>query len=250
MARIDVQMPQMGESIAEGTLSRWLKKLGDEVKRDEPMFEISTDKVDAEISASDAGTIAEILVKEGQTVPVGAVVARLETTKGAVSSTSSTSSGAGADVPGTGVATPAVPTRTLAQPAAGVGNGDSFEERIRTRSSPLVRRMAADAGVAIATLTGTGIAGRVTRRDLVAYLESGVKPAASPPAPGGAHAPAFDSPMPLPWPGDVVEPMSRMRQLTAEHMVVARRTAMHVTTVFEEDLTRVARIRAARKAEF
>jgi 2-oxoglutarate dehydrogenase E2 component (dihydrolipoamide succinyltransferase) len=130
--------------------------------------------------------------------------------------------------------------------AAG-GNGASLEERLRTKSSPLVRRMAADAGVELAALSGSGIAGRVTKRDLVAHLESG---AAAAPRVATAHAPEPHGPMPTAWPGDVVEPMSRMRQLTAEHMVLAKRTAMHVTTVFEVDLTRITRIRKERKAEF
>jgi 2-oxoglutarate dehydrogenase E2 component (dihydrolipoamide succinyltransferase) len=261
----------MGESIAEGTLSRWLKKVGDEVKRDEPMFEISTDKVDAEVSAEKAGVLAEILVQQGQTVPVGTIVARLETEKGAVIG----ASGAGASAPGAAtasasaapvtagpppVAAPVAPpgaapaalaappaARPRAEPAAASGgNGSSFEERIRTKSSPLVRRMAADAGVEIATLSGSGIAGRVTKRDLLTYLESGPPAAAT----RAGAAPSPHVPMPTPWSGDVVEPMSRIRQLTAEHMVLAKRTAMHVTTVFEVDLTRVARIRAANKAEF
>ena len=257
MAKIDVLMPQMGESIAEGTLSRWLKKLGDEVKRDEPMFEISTDKVDAEIPAPSAGVIAEILVTEGQTVPVGALVARLETEKGAAVSVP-----ASAPVPATAAAPTAVAVAT-ATPAAAVSarsapsassasvNGSSFEERIRTKSSPLVRRMAAEHHVELATLSGSGIAGRVTKRDLVAYLESGAAVSAPHAAPsmasqlGDPHSPA-----PVAWPGDVVEPMSRIRQLTADHMVLAKRTAMHVTTVFEVDLTRLARFRAAHKEAF
>ncbi|HKS05758.1 MAG TPA: 2-oxoglutarate dehydrogenase, E2 component, dihydrolipoamide succinyltransferase [Gemmatimonadaceae bacterium] len=268
MARVDVPMPQMGESIAEGTLSRWIKKLGDDVKRDEPMFEISTDKVDAEVSAPNAGTIVEILVTEGQTVPVGAVVARLETEKGAAVATpvaaapapaapapraaapapSAPSAPPGPRSPGPGPRSP-VP----ASVSSSGGNGSSLEERLRTKSSPLVRKMAAEHGVELATLSGTGIAGRVTKRDLEAYLESGAAVAPAPaPARAAAHAPAADphAPMPVAWPGDVVEPMSRIRQLTAEHMVLARRTAMHVTTVFEVDLTRIAAIRAKHRAAF
>lgn len=263
MARIDIQMPQMGESIAEGTLSRWLKKPGDKVKRDEPMFEISTDKVDAEVPASDAGTLAEILVQEGQTVPVGTVVARIETTEGAVIAAApapAVAQAAGGAPPAAAqpvTAAPA-PVPAAAVPAAAAhapsGNGSSLDERLRTKSSPLVRRMAADAGVELAALTGTGVAGRVTKRDLLSYLENPPAPAAAPqPAARPAHAPASGEPhrpLPTPWAGDVVEPMSRIRQITAEHMVLAKRTAMHVTTVFEVDLTRVARIRAERRAEF
>ena len=275
MARVDVPMPQMGESIAEGTLSRWIKKLGDDVKRDEPMFEISTDKVDAEVSAPNAGTIVEILVTEGQTVPVGAVVARLETEKGAAVSAPAAAPPAREDAK-TGrredgkpapVATaasaprpaPSAPPSPVSGPRSQVpsppsGNGNSFEERLRTKSSPLVRKMAAEHGVELATLSGSGIAGRVTKRDLESYLESGAATAAAPVPSSHTRSTAphahSEAPLPVAWPGDVVEPMSRMRQLTAEHMVLAKRTAMHVTTVFEVDLTRIAAIRARNKAAF
>src|SRR5687768_6197005 len=149
-------MPQMGESIAEGTLSKWLKKVGDSVKRDEPIFEISTDKVDAEIPASASGVLAEILVTEGQTVPVSTVVARLETEVGAalpaaaptpamaerVKAPASASSGKGASSPTvTPVSAPA-PAPSAVRPGAPAGNGNSFEERLRTKSSPLVRKIA------------------------------------------------------------------------------------------------------------
>ena len=175
MARIDVIMPQMGESIAEGTLSRWLKKVGDEVKRDEPIFEISTDKVDAEIPAPTAGVLAEIIVAEGITVPVNAVVARIETEKGAAISAPSATPGPAAPAPAAPAMAAAAPASTPAAPRP-AGNGNSFEERVRTKSSPLVRRMAADAGVDIAALAGSGIAGRVTKKDLVDYLEKGHAP--------------------------------------------------------------------------
>ncbi len=248
-------MPQMGESIAEGTLSRWLKKQGDTVKRDEPIFEISTDKVDAEIPAPVAGVIAEILVREGETVPVGALVARLETS--AAGGTSGAGTGAAASAPPASPApavqaAPAVAAAPVPQVAPASGNGTSLEERLRTKSSPLVRKMAAEAGVPLEAMTGSGIAGRVTKKDLVAFLESGAPvpaPSAAPAAPRPA-AVTHAAPMPAAWPGDVVEPMSRIRQLTAEHMVLARQTSMHVTTFFEVDLTRVARIRAAKRAEF
>jgi pyruvate dehydrogenase E2 component (dihydrolipoyllysine-residue acetyltransferase) len=251
VARIDVVMPQMGESIAEGTLSKWLKKVGDQVKRDEPMFEISTDKVDAEIPAPAGGVLAEILVTEGQTVPVQAVVARLETEAGA----------AVAAVPATGAppreqvtSAPAAPSHPSAAPppptALAHGNGASFEERIRTKSSPLVRRIAAEHGVELAGLQGSGIAGRVTKRDLVQYLESGAKapPVGRPAAP--AAAAALAAPLPEPWAGDVVEPMSKMRALISDHMVMSRHTSAHVSSIFEVDFTRIARIRAKHRAEF
>ncbi len=262
-------MPQMGESIAEGTLSRWLKKIGDAVKRDEPMFEISTDKVDAEIPAPSAGVLVEILVQEGQTVPVQTVVARLETdaAKAAEVGARSPEVGATAEPPPAPVAasdgspTATAPTKVANQsapsktPVAAPQTSDlrpptsagSLEERLRTKSSPLVRKIAAEHGIELTGLSGSGLAGRVTKKDILAVIESGVKPAASLYAPAGidAHGPPIE-----PWPGDRVEPMTKIRRLTAEHMTLARRTAAHVTTFHEIDLTRVAKIRQQRRAEF
>src|SRR5688572_2996252 len=227
-------MPQMGESIAEGTLSKWLKKVGDSVKRDEPIFEISTDKVDAEIPAPSSGVLAEILVQEGQTVPVSTVVARLETEVGAAIPAAAP---AAAPAPAKAEPAKAQPTKAPAVAASSVspavrsgsGNGNSFEDRLRTKSSPLVRKIAAEHGLEISALQGSGIAGRVTKKDIMQYLESGAPAAPRPSmhAPAGAdyHVPALD-----PWQGDVVEPMSKMRKLTSDHMVVARRHAAHVTS--------------------
>jgi len=263
MARIDVTMPQMGESIAEGTLSKWLKKVGDEVKRDEPIFEISTDKVDAEIPSPTAGTLAEILVPEGKTVAVQTLVARIETEKGAPvaatapAATAPAAASAVQAVAAAGVATPVAGAATSAPPAHGNGNGngampapDSFEGRLRSKSSPLVRKMAAEHGVDISGLNGSGIAGRVTKRDLLDHLASGpaARPAASMHAPGGAAE--FHGPIPEPWPGDRVEPMSKMRALISDHMVASRRTSAHVTSFMEMDFTRIAKIRANKRREF
>ncbi len=266
MARVDIIMPQMGESIAEGTLSRWLKKVGDEVKRDEPLFEISTDKVDAEIPAPSAGVLAEIIVNEGQTVAVQTVVARLETEKGAAISAPA----AVAPSPEAKTAKAPAPSHPLppAQPSAssapqrqaspapvGVaapsGNGSSFEERLRTKSSPLVRKIAAEHGLDIAAMHGSGIAGRVTKRDIIGFIESG---ASAPRMPmmqsSGGFASLPQGPVPEPWAGDTVEPMSKMRALISDHMSVSRKTSAHVTSFFEIDFTRVARIRAKKRAEF
>ena len=256
MARIDVVMPQMGESIAEGTLSRWLKKVGDSVKRDEPIFEISTDKVDAEIPAASNGVLVEILVKEGQTVAVQTVVARLETDAAAAAAIPAAAAPApaaatAASVPATTAAASAPPATRNPQPATR-SNGNSLEDRLRTKSSPLVRRMAAEHNVDISGLQGSGIAGRVTRKDLAAYLESGGARTPAVPRPS-MHAPAgveFHGPTPEAWRGDDVEPMSKMRRLTSEHMVASRRTNAHVTSFFEVDLTRVARIRQKMRADF
>jgi 2-oxoglutarate dehydrogenase E2 component (dihydrolipoamide succinyltransferase) len=275
-------MPQMGESIAEGTLSRWLKKVGDEVKRDEPIFEISTDKVDAEIPAPTAGVLAEILVKEGQTVPVQTVVARMETEKGAAVGAAPSAApapearapekaaapsaaapaaaparpGGGAGGPPRGQSTPAPsptpqPSAAPRTPIAQPNGGNSYEERLRTKSSPLVRKIAAEHGIELSDLQGTGVAGRVTKRDILEFIESGQPAAAatrpSPYAPAGVeqHAPA-----PASMPGDVVEPMTQIRRITSDHMVLARRTASHVTTFHEIDLTRVARLRNKARAAF
>jgi pyruvate dehydrogenase E2 component (dihydrolipoamide acetyltransferase) len=256
VARVDIIMPQMGESIAEGTLSKWLKKVGDEVKRDEPIFEISTDKVDAEIPASAAGVLAEILVKEGETVAVQTVVARLETEAGS----GKREAGSG-EVAAAGPAIPVVPATAAPQrearpataparqqpttpaiAASHAGNGNSFEERVRTKSSPLVRKIAAEHGVNISSLQGSGVAGRVTKRDILGFIETGPAPKIAPPA--------SRFPLPAPLPGDTVEPMSKMRALISEHMVASRHTSAHVTSFIEIDFTRVARIRAKKREEF
>jgi 2-oxoglutarate dehydrogenase E2 component (dihydrolipoamide succinyltransferase) len=261
VARVDVVMPQMGESIAEGTLSRWLKKVGDTVKRDEPIFEISTDKVDAEIPAPSAGVLAEILVQEGQTVPVSTVVARLETEVGAAVAAPAaaprgeTAEAAKAAPAAAAHALPAAPVAARGgSPApSSSGNGKSLEDRLRTKSSPLVRKIAAEHGVEISALQGSGIAGRVTKRDILKYIESGPPAASGTGAPRASmHAPGGteDGVSVEPWAGDVVEPMSKIRQITSDHMVMARRHAAHVTSFFEIDLTRVARLRQKARAQF
>ena len=262
MARIDVIMPQMGESIAEGTVSRWLKKVGDSVKRDEPIFEISTDKVDAEIPSPSAGVLVEILVGEGATVAVQTIVARLETDAAAAASATETPAGppaattvaASAAPVASGATTAAAPASVAAPataPAPVAAPAGTVEERLRTKSSPLVRKMAAEQGVELSTLSGSGIAGRVTRRDLEAFLAA--RPAGASRGGASMHAPGGvdqHGPMPTAWAGDTVEPMSKIRRITADHMVQAKRVAAHVTTFFEIDLTRVARIRAAMRKDF
>jgi pyruvate dehydrogenase E2 component (dihydrolipoamide acetyltransferase) len=273
VARVDVIMPQMGESIAEGTLSKWLKKVGDEVKRDEPIFEISTDKVDAEIPAPSAGILVEILVTEGQTVPVQQLVARIETDRTAAASapaslaaaapataapaTAAPAASAGAGGPPTANATAGAspaPQPVAARRTETTQGGNGLEERLRTKSSPLVRKIAAEHGLEIAAMQGTGIQGRVTRRDIEQFIESGG--AQSPPASRttpSMHAPSGavqHGPAPEPWAGDTVEAMSKIRSLTSDHMVTSRRTNAHVTSFFEVDLTRVARIRQKNRASF
>jgi 2-oxoglutarate dehydrogenase E2 component (dihydrolipoamide succinyltransferase) len=250
VARIDVVMPQMGESIAEGTLSRWLKRVGDPVKRDEPIFEITTDKVDAEIQSPNAGVLVEIIVPEGKTVPVQTVVARIDTDGAGVAAAAPAPPPAAAPrpppAPASAPASPATAAPRAAPPPRPAAAAGSLEERLRTRSSPLVRRIAAEHGIDLSTLSGSGIAGRVTRQDILAMIEAGVPPRAAP-APGPSmYMPAgygYQPPVVEPWPGDVVEPMTQIRRLTAGHMVYSKHTSAHVTTIFEIDLTRVARVR-------
>jgi pyruvate dehydrogenase E2 component (dihydrolipoamide acetyltransferase) len=292
MATIDVIMPQMGESIAEGTLSRWLKQVGDAVKRDEPIFEISTDKVDAEIPAPNAGVLSEILVQEGQTVAVQTVVARIETEAGAGAAAPTPTPSAPAPQapapqappqapppqapvpeqpakpsapPAPLAPAPAAPSRPAASRGAevgGNGGGESAEERLRRKSTPLVRKMAAEHNLDLSAIPGSGLAGRVTKNDILGYLETGARVAEAPPAPAPAAAavpaPSAPSPAPSPayapsveaWPGDRVEPWSRIRKLTAEHMVMSRRVSPHVNTIFEIDYTRVVQLRARKKREY
>ncbi|HSJ13449.1 MAG TPA: dihydrolipoamide acetyltransferase family protein [Longimicrobiales bacterium] len=287
MARIEVPMPQMGESIAEGTVSKWLKNIGDQVSRDEPLLEISTDKVDAEIPSPGAGVLVEVAVQQGQTVEVGTVLGFIETEKGAAAAAAPSAPAAPA-----AAAEPEAPTpepasaqpAAAAQPAAKAslaasseggaradnGRGDSAEERLRQRSTPLVRRIAEEHGVDIAQVSGTGHAGRVTKQDILSFIEQGGaqqgrEPAAptAPPrvaaAAGGAFSAdalwdVFYSQVRHPeFPareGDRVEPMNRIRRLTADHMVRAKRVAPHVHSFIEIDFTQIDRVRSAGKARW
>ena len=264
MARVDVLMPQMGESIAEGTLSKWLKKVGDPVKRDEPLFEISTDKVDAEIPAPAAGTLAEIKVQEGQTVPVQTLVAVLETDASAVASKPAAAAPAPAPAPAAPkpeppkAAAPPAPTpqaappadRPSARPAAapagrpadGDGGVQTAEQRLRTKSTPLVRKIAAEHSVDISRIPGSGYAGRVTKQDILGFIERAPTAPTAPRSPLSAPS-AFEHPAVEPWPGDRVEPWSKIRKITADHMVMSRRVSAHVASFFEVDFTRVAQLR-------
>ena len=282
MSRIDVIMPQMGESIAEGTLSKWLKQVGEEVKRDEPIFEISTDKVDAEIPAPAAGVLAEVLVKQGETVAVNTVVARLETDKASVSSGGPAAAPAppppasAAPAPSSPPPAPPAPVApTPSRPSAGpsapsppavpavagppaLGNGpETAEERLRRRSTPLVRKIAAEHGIDIAGVPGSGHAGRVTKSDILGVIGGGVAsparpapPFPAPTAPPSAAVISHAAPAIEAWPGDRVEPWSRIRKLTAEHMVMSRRVSAHVQTLFAIDYTRVAEVRSRLKKSY
>ncbi len=285
MARIDVTMPQMGESIAEGTMSKWLKKVGEPVKRDEPIFEISTDKVDAEIPSPQAGVLAEVLVPEGETVAVGTVVGRIDTDAAAGASltpapTPAASALSAPVAPPAARVAAATPQRTAApppapavaplaaSPAAPVPADETAEDRLRRRSTPLVRKMVEEHGLDLGAIPGSGAAGRVTKQDVLDFLEhapaAGAAPAvppvasaAPPPAPAArpAAAPAAPSPVaPSPvveaWEGDQVEPWSRIRKLTADHMVLSRRVSAHVNSLIEIDFTHVATLRKRLKQSF
>jgi pyruvate dehydrogenase E2 component (dihydrolipoyllysine-residue acetyltransferase) len=263
MARVDVLMPQMGESIAEGTLSKWLKKVGDPVKRDEPLFEISTDKVDAEIPAPAAGVLAEIKVQEGQTVPVQTIVGVLETEAGAAAPAPAKPEPPKAVAPPPSappVSRPeppkaAAPPPPTAAPAmkrtdrdGGGGGVQTAEERLRTKSTPLVRKIAAEHSVDISRIPGSGYAGRVTKQDILGYIERAPTqqaPSPRPQAPGAIEHPSVE-----PWPGDRVEPWSKIRKITADHMVMSKRVSAHVASFFDVDFTRVAQLRANAKQTY
>jgi len=232
-AATEVLMPQMGESITEGTITKWLKKVGDKIERDEPIFEISTDKVDAEIPSPVAGVLTEIKAAEGTTVAINTVVALIGGTAGA------SAPAAAAPAP---VATPGTPTPASA-PTAVAATGET------PRSSPLVRKIAKDNNIDLAAtgIAGSGSAGRITKNDIVGYIQGGAKPAAAPAAaPAKAAAPAAP---PAPMPGDLV-PMSKMRSIIAKRMVESKATSPHVHTVFKVDMTRIVKLREKEKNKY
>jgi pyruvate dehydrogenase E2 component (dihydrolipoamide acetyltransferase) len=291
----DVLMPQMGESITEGTVVKWLKKVGETVQRDEPLLEISTDKVDAEIPAPAAGVVTEILAKEGDTVAVNSVLARLGEA-GEVGAGASAAAAAAAPAPAAPrqveappaqadgdsrplpsqapappqpqAAPPQPPVQARAMPAA----APTLEEVGRARSSPLVRNIAREHGVNLDEISGTGLGGRVTKDDILDFIErrKGAPAAAAAAAPAPAPAPVTPAPAPVaPAPAIVslappapmtpafaagdrvtIEPMSNMRRRIAENMLNSRRVSAHVTTIFEVDFTNIARLRERVKKQF
>ena len=270
---VDIVMPQMGESIFEGTVTKWIKKEGDTVQRDEPLFEISTDKIDTEIPSPASGTLQKILVKEGQTVQINTVVAVI---------------GDGASKPAAETKPAAEPTPPVKEPApppgpaptAGItgttgaaqepakkepevaeqeeeGPEETVHDGDGVRSSPLVRRIAKERGVDLTALAGkgTGINGRITKRDILSYIEQGgAKKAAVPAAPARPAAPAkpgAPAPPAMKFTGEVERvPMTAMRKSIAEHMVLSRRTSAHVTTLFEADCSRILKAKEKQQAEF
>jgi 2-oxoglutarate dehydrogenase E2 component (dihydrolipoamide succinyltransferase) len=313
---VNVVMPQMGESVAEGTVVRWIKRVGDAVDRDEPLFEISTDKVDAEIPSPAAGTLSAIHVKEGETVPVDSIVAVIAQAGEAVADGAGAAPAAGA--PAAGKTASAAPTSTstpeatgqhvarsqpngaTAETDAGEPQADGADEAIpattsptatasgggslvsasagaatngveklrsemtqdelrRHRSSPLVRKIASEHNVDIRQISGSGVSGRVTKHDILNFIEhrpaAGAQVQAQAPAGAGAASAGAARPaghIPAYGPGERVEivPLSVMRKKIADHMILSRRTSAHVHSVFEVDFTQVAKIRAAKKAEY
>jgi len=277
----DVVMPQMGESIFEGTLTKWLKKPGDKVQRDEPLFEISTDKVDAEIPAPASGVLKEIKVAEGATVQVNTVVGVIDsegvaaataapkpeapraapspspgTLRPSEPATAVTRKGNGARPQPTTAPEPARRREVVARQAESVIKFPSAEEGQRVRSSPLVRRIAREHNVDLVRVPGTGLGGRITKEDILRFVEQYA--AGAPPAMafGARMAPTAAQPAaampgaaPVAVPGDVV-PMSTMRKKIAEHMVASKRTSAHVHSVFEIDMTRVVKLRERERTEW
>jgi len=282
---VDVVMPQMGESIFEGTITKWLKKPGDNVERDEPLFEISTDKVDAEIPSPSAGVLKEIKIPEGQTVPIQTVVAVIDGAASAAASapaaapipTPAPAPSAAAPAAPAKPATPAPASAPAASVAAASASGTTTE---RIHSSPLVRRLAKEHGIDLASLEGTGAGGRITKEDIesviAAQSTAAGAPSAAPSAPAARPASPPPPPAPVAAPGAPavhgsqfvpalqvgvpreriyfgsyeIQPLSVMRQKIAEHMVASKHVSPHVYSVDEIDMSKIAALRAKSKDDF
>jgi pyruvate dehydrogenase E2 component (dihydrolipoamide acetyltransferase) len=290
---VDIVMPQMGESIFEGTITKWLKKPGDKVERDEPLFEISTDKVDAEIPSPSAGVLKEIKVGEGKTVPIQTVVGTIDAAGDGAAAAKAPAPAPAAKAPEPAkaaapapaskpvAAAPAPPAQkpAAAAPASGQSTPPSRPAGERIHSSPLVRRMAKEHGIDLASVPGTGAGGRISKQDIESYIAGGISeqtaPLAeeyAPPAPAPAPPPRAAAPVPPPPPSTggqthvafesavprekmyfgnyEIQPMSVMRQRIAEHMVASKRVSAHVYSVDEVDMSKVAALRAKSKDEF
>jgi pyruvate dehydrogenase E2 component (dihydrolipoamide acetyltransferase) len=278
---VDIVMPQMGESIFEGTITKWLKKPGDKVERDEPLFEISTDKVDAEIPSPSAGVLKEIKVGEGQTVPIQTVVGVIDAVGSAAAAPAPAAAKAEAPAPAKAPAAAAPTPAPASKPApaaapvstqVGAAPASTSSTGERIHSSPLVRRMAAEHGIDLSTLQGTGAGGRISKQDIEAVIAGGSARTAA--APASSASPAPPPPVAAPAPPGVsgqqahvaletavprekmyfgqyeVQPMSAMRQRIAEHMVASKRVSAHVYSVDEIDMSKVAALRAKAKDEF
>src|SRR6059036_3959151 len=248
----DIVMPQMGESIFEGTITKWLKKPGDKVQRDEPLFEISTDKVDAEIPAPASGVLQDIKVAEGTTVQVNTVVGTIAADgESALAASKPVAAPQPAPAPAEKNASAppkAAPSQAEQQPAP--APAPAHEEEDHARSSPLVRKIAREHNVNLSQVSGTGLGGRITKQDIMAFLErtEATAPGASAPAPARAPQPPAPA-APAPIPGDLV-PATQMRKIIAQRMIESRRTSAHVHSMFEVDLTRIVNLRNRLKAGF
>src|SRR5271156_5886711 len=271
---VDVIMPQMGESIFEGTITKWLKKAGDKIERDEPLFEISTDKVDAEIPSPSAGVLKEIKVAEGQTVPIQTVVAVIEA--GADGAATAASPAAVPAVPATAAPAPPPAAAKSAGPAPAAAPAAPQQQTAassgeKVRSSPLVRKIARENNIDVSQVPGTGAGGRVSKSDILSAVQGGgpaaastsaapasapppARPAGVPPATGGASASAvLENAVPrekMYFGHYEVQPMSVMRQRIAEHMVLSKHVSPHVYSVDEADVTGIATLRAKMKGKF
>jgi pyruvate dehydrogenase E2 component (dihydrolipoamide acetyltransferase) len=239
----DIIMPQMGESIVEGTITKWLKKKGDKVQRDEPLFEISTDKVDAEIPSPAAGILQEIKVAEGATVQVNTVVGTIAADGEAVASAPAPAAAAKKEAP--------KPQAPAPQPEPAVPAHSEEDEH--ARSSPLVRKIARENNIDLSQVEGSGLGGRITKQDITSFLEKGIAaPAAVAAAPAKPAEPAASSaprPAPTAIPGDTV-PLSNMRRIIAQRMIESRRTSAHVHCMFQVDITRIVNLRNKMKSGF
>jgi pyruvate dehydrogenase E2 component (dihydrolipoamide acetyltransferase) len=250
----DIIMPQMGESIVEGTITKWLKKPGDKVQRDEPLFEISTDKVDAEIPAPASGVLQEIKVSEGTTVGVNTIVGTIVADGEAAAASAR---------PATAAASPEKPAsiKKEEKQSAEVSSAsvpplqESAEEE--ARSSPLVRKIAREHGVNLSQISGTGLGGRITKQDILSFIEGQSSapaatvsaPIATTPAPSAPTSRPAAAPAPAAYPGDLV-PLTNMRKIIAQRMIESRRTSAHVHCMYEVDFTRIVNLRAKHKNGF
>jgi pyruvate dehydrogenase E2 component (dihydrolipoamide acetyltransferase) len=239
----DIIMPQMGESIVEGTITKWLKKKGDKVQRDEPLFEISTDKVDAEIPSPAAGILQEIKVAEGATVQVNTVVGTIAADGEAAASAPAPAAAAKKEAPKQQVAAP--------QPEAAAPAHSEEDEH--ARSSPLVRKIARENNIDLSQVEGSGLGGRITKQDITAFLEKGTAAptpvAVAPAKPAASAAAPAPRPTPAAIPGDTV-PLSNMRRIIAQRMIESRRTSAHVHCMFQVDITRIVNLRNKMKSGF
>jgi pyruvate dehydrogenase E2 component (dihydrolipoamide acetyltransferase) len=250
----DIVMPQMGESIFEGTITKWLKKPGDKVQRDEPLFEISTDKVDAEIPAPASGILQDIKVVEGNTVQVNTVVGTIAGDgEGAASPAPAAQATASQPAPSAPQKTQAAPPPASVPAGAMAGSVATREEEDdHARSSPLVRKIAREHDVSLSQVTGTGMGGRITKQDIMAFLEKPQTASAPAVAPSSVSSPAPSprpSTPPAAIPGDLV-PMTQMRKIIAQRMIESRRTSAHVHAMFEVDITRIVQLRNKTKSAF